>query len=152
MPKCNTLYWENFKLRIRPLGWRNILRFWPYLSGSKIEFKISISTKNKIKDTFHYFRDVSRWDGQKEIVNVCEPYQHEHKVPETDYSEIFTENLTIPGQYIIRAHLHHAIESSKRQVIANFTVFERDQYTTKWIIPIVTAVIGIILGYFFRGS
>ena len=53
MPDYNDFEWEGLKIRPRPTGWRNtpvlgkVLRKWPYFTGSRPKFVVSITPKSK---------------------------------------------------------------------------------------------------------
>ena len=139
MSKCRNFEWEDYIVTVRPTSWRNIIRFWPYLSGSDVRFKINLKTKDGKERTFTYLRIVQRFylNAAQEVVP-----RYEHTETARIFKDDFHEYFVTTGEYSIQVMLEENKKSSKFEVLTNFSVLERDK-----IVPYVAfSIISIILG------
>ncbi|MFC1907330.1 hypothetical protein ACFLW8_04525 [Chloroflexota bacterium] len=144
MPKYNNFEWHNYRVRIKPQGWRNIARLFPYLSGSYVNLQISAETKDKKDRDFIFTCVFNRFDGQVEHRNVCEPFDYRNQ-PTHSIKHRFHEYLVTTGEYIIKASISDGKNRSKWKVIANFSVLERDKIVPYIFLTLISLFIGAVL-------
>jgi len=53
----------DYRVQVRPSGWRRVFRFAPYLSGADVNLFVSISTVSKERKEFGYTWGLYRFDG-----------------------------------------------------------------------------------------
>jgi len=141
MPKCHNFDWDDYVVKIRPIGWRSIIRFWPYLSGSDVNFKINLRTRSNTERDFIYNRLVHRFDGQNMIQNVCPPYDYRNK-PTRELEDRFHDYLVTTGEYSIQVQIGEGAKHSKCEVMANFSILERDKIVPYVVFSLVSLFIG----------
>jgi hypothetical protein len=141
MPKCHNFEWDDYAVRISPIGWRNVIRFLPYLSGSDVDFKISMRTKSKAERDFIYTRAVRRFDGHGMASDVCPTYDYRNK-PTRILEDRFHDYLVTTGEYSIEVIMEEGTKCSRWQVVANFSVLERDKYVPYIIFSLISLFIG----------
>ena len=141
MPKYNSFEWEDYRVSIRPLGLRNVFRFLPYLSGSYIDFRLCVKTKSEVdRDLFFTFL-CERFDGQK--MNKIDALTNDYRNKPTNQLKWRLRNyLVTTGEYILKASVGEKDKSSGFEVIANFSILERDKVVPYILFSLISLAVG----------
>ena len=153
MPKYKDFTWEDYQISLKPKGLRGIRIFhWiPYLSGSDISLVLSVKTKFKQKRIFKCQTRCNRYDGQNlnYIDSLSQDWSPDN-TPTAIYKEEIKKYLVVTGEYQFMVSISDGGKSSTWEMVANFTLFERDKIVINFLFPVFTLILGAFLSWLIQ--
>ena len=148
MPAFRPVDYGDYKVSMKPSGIRQWFHNIPYLYGTNINFIMTISVENKRKrmPRLEYEWALWRWDGNsKHRVNSGNgatdiPRSNKISVP------MSIGYLSLTGHYILDIQVAENLQNISRfEIIANFTLIDRDILTANLGIALLSGLIGAII-------
>ena len=151
MPKYRTVKWNDYKVSLKPKGWRAVMHFLPYLSGTDVRLTLSIQTQSGEPREFdcelfcHHY-DGQRWTYMHNLSGVISP----DTTPTAELKVDRQQYLVTYGEYVVSIKIREHDESSGLLAIGNFSILERDKIIPYVVFSIISLVIGAGLLLFFQ--
>jgi len=145
MPSFRTYDRSGFKVDLSPSGLRRFkLLEWlfPYLYGSIVEFKCKIEPKQKGNLPFDWI--LWRWDG----IQKHEVGKGKGELPMGNkMMKLNIGYLSVTGHHILDMRWGETVGSAEPyDIVANFTLMDRDIHTQKLVFIISSGFAGAIIG------
>jgi len=156
MPTYNGITWRDYKVLVRPIGWRKAFHFksWyfiPYLNGTNVDLAITIRTESNEKREFLYNWILYRFDGKQEHLQSQGSESFVNNAQCKIIKNLPIPYLSYPDRYNLQVRLHDKQEDKRSAnfVVANFTLIDRDAFTLRLgiglLFVIATALIALAI-------
>jgi len=139
MPVYQPNIWGDYKARVKPVGLRRFISSIPYLYGTQLKYYLTINNYSLEKVELHYNWVLRRLIDQHSIIVVQD--RGNISVPAKGKNKQFLDvgYLTYTGDYIFDMRF---AGQKQDQIMARFTLLDRDVYMVRWYLVLVGAVCG----------